>query len=166
MKIGKTEYKKYVEKTDVKSNAAADCFWAFVTGGLICTLGQLLGNLYASLGAAEQSAKTMATVTLVFAAAVLTAIGIFDDIAKRAGAGTLVPITGFANAVVSPAMEFKSRGLCYGNGSQALFGCRAGHRLRKPCRGDLRSAVLYFQIALLYNVKRQVLKVKFFAQNF
>ena len=60
----------------------------------------------------------------------------------------------------------QKRGLCYGNGSQALFGCRAGHRLRKPCRGDLRSAVLYFQIALLYNVKRQVLKVKFFAQNF
>lgn len=118
MKIGKTEYKKYVEKTDVKSNAAADCLWAFVTGGLICTLGQLLGNLYASLGAAEQSAKTMATVTLVFAAAVLTAIGIFDDIAKRAGAGTLVPITGFANAVVSPAMEFKSEGFVMGTGAK------------------------------------------------
>lgn len=108
MKIGKTEYKKYVEKTDVKSNAAADCFWAFVTGGLICTLGQLLGNLYASLGAAEQSAKTMATVTLVFAAAVLTAIGIFDDIAKRAGAGTLVPITGLQTRWCLPQWSSKA----------------------------------------------------------
>lgn len=79
------------KKTDVKSNAAADCFWAFVTGGLICTLGQLLGNLYASLGAAEQSAKTMATVTLVFAAAVLTAIGISTTSQNGRGREPLCP---------------------------------------------------------------------------
>ena len=167
LKIGKTEYKKYVEKTDVKSNAAADCFWAFVTGGLICTLGQLfLGNLYASLGAAEQSAKTMATVTLCFCRGGSHGNRDFRRHRKTGGGGNPCAHNRFCKRGGVSRNGVQKRGLCYGNGSQALFGCRAGHRLRKPCRGDLRSAVLYFQIALLYNVKRQVLKVKFLPKIF
>ena len=91
-----------------------DLVWAFLVGGLICTAGQLLLNLYKKAGLDEESAGTAVSVTLIFAAALLTGLGWFDNIAKHAGAGTLVPITGFANAMVSPALEFKSEGLITG----------------------------------------------------
>ena len=82
--------------------------WAFAVGGAICTAGQALSNLYQSWGLDQEQAGTAVSVTLIFAAALLTGLGCFDKLAKRAGAGTLVPITGFANAMVSPALEFKS----------------------------------------------------------
>ena len=91
-----------------------DCIWAFCVGGLICVIGQALSTLYQNWGASKEDAGTWVSVTLVFAASLLTGLGVFDDIAKRAGAGTLVPITGFSNAMVSPALEFKSEGFITG----------------------------------------------------
>lgn len=118
LKITKEEYGKYVKKTETCSNVLKDCLCAFAVGGLICTFGQFLGDFYQTLGLSVETAKTTSTVTLVFLAAFLTAVGFFDDIARHAGAGTLVPITGFSNATVSPAMEFKSEGFITGVGAK------------------------------------------------
>ena len=91
---------------------------AFWTGGLICCLGQLLFGLYAAAGLAEQAAGTAESITLVFIGALLTGLGVYDDIAKLAGAGTLVPITGFANSVAAPALEFKTEGFITGTAAK------------------------------------------------
>ena len=92
--------------------------WAFLVGGAICAAGQGLISLYQSYGLDKEQAGTAASVTLIFAAALFTGLGLFDKLAKRAGAGTLVPITGFANAMVSPALEFKSEGLVTGTAAK------------------------------------------------
>ena len=128
------EYNKYVESKAKPSSIWKDLCWAFVVGGLICMGGQGLTNLYQYLGASKEDAGTWTSITLIFLAAFLTGLGVFDDIAKRAGAGTLVPITGFANAVVSPAIDFKSEGLVTGMaakmftvaGPVIVFGTLAG----------------------------------------
>ena len=104
------EYAAMAKKQSPPSPKVKDFICAFVIGGLICVLGQLLIELYTYLGFEEKVVKMAVPSTLIFAAALLTGLKIFDKIAKRAGAGTLVPITGFANAVVSPAIEFKSEG--------------------------------------------------------
>ena len=88
--------------------------WAFGIGGLICVVGQLILNGYTALELSEQDAAAATSVSLVFLSAVLTGLSVYDDLAKIAGAGTLVPITGFANAVVSPAIEFKAEGFVTG----------------------------------------------------
>ena len=88
--------------------------WAFCVGGAICAAGQGLLNLYQNAGLNEEAAGTATSVTLIFLAAIFTGLGLFDRLAKHAGAGTLVPITGFANAVVSPALEYKSEGFITG----------------------------------------------------
>lgn len=95
-----------------------DTVKAFAVGGGICVLGQLLLTAYSKVFENEQSAKTLVSVTLIFAAAVLTGFGVFDKIAKFSGAGTLVPITGFANSVVSPAIEYKTEGWVLGLGAK------------------------------------------------
>ena len=91
---------------------------AFVIGGLICCIGEALSQLYTSGGMTEENSRTVASVTLIFIAAVLTAVGWFSPLARHAGAGTLVPITGFSNAIVSPAIEFRSEGLVFGAGAK------------------------------------------------
>ncbi len=108
MDISKKQYAKMVSRTAPPSPIVKDTVFAFFIGGFICTLGQLLLTAYSMTDLSEDSAKTLVSVTLIFLAAVLTSLGIFDKIAKFAGAGTLVPITGFANAVVSPAIEYKA----------------------------------------------------------
>ena len=118
MNISNDEYKRYADKSAKKSPCAKNCVHAFLVGGLICTVAELLGELYKWLGADEKDAVVIASVTLVFLAALLTGIGVFDNIAKFAGAGTLVPITGFANAVVSPAIDNKSEGWVLGVGAK------------------------------------------------
>ena len=105
-----------VEKASPPSPVVKNCVFAYIFGGLICVLGQALTDLYTLLGAAEKDARTWTSISLIFLSAVLTACGIYDNIAKYAGAGTLVPITGFANSMVSPAMEFKSEGFVTGLG--------------------------------------------------
>lgn len=109
------EYKKLVSEKSVKSNILKDCIYAFLFGGLICLIGQCLLNFYMVwCGLTRELASTAVCISLIFLSAVLTGLGVYDNIAKLAGAGTLVPITGFANAVVSPAMEFKSEGMVLG----------------------------------------------------
>lgn len=108
------QYGNLVNEMSPRSPVGKDCIWAFCIGGLICVLGQLFSSGYQAMGIAKDDAGTAASMTLVALSALLTGIGIYDDIAKRAGAGTLVPITGFANAVVSPAIDFKSEGYVTG----------------------------------------------------
>ncbi len=114
MDMTNKEYQAYVKAKAEPSPIVKDCIWAFCVGGLICAGGQGLSNLYRSWGADQQTAGTWVSVTLIALAALLTGLGVFHRIAKRAGAGTLVPITGFANAMVSPALEFKQEGLVTG----------------------------------------------------
>lgn len=108
MNITKEEYAALVRQRAKKSPLGRDMAWAFLVGGAICALGQYLMGFYRRLGLDQDMAGTAVSVTLIGAAALLTGLGWFDKLAKRAGAGTLVPITGFANAMVSPALEFKS----------------------------------------------------------
>ena len=112
----KSQYAQAVKKASKPSPKIKDFVCAFVIGGLICVIGQLFFELYTSLGFTKDEVKMLVPVSLIFIAVVLTAFKVFDDIAKHAGAGTLVPITGFANAVASPAIEFKSEGQILGIG--------------------------------------------------
>ena len=118
MKMNNEEYKEYVEKHSPRSPVGRNLLHAFIVGGLICTLGQLLIALYTKLGADKDAAATACSITLVFMGALLTGLGVYDDLAKFAGAGTLVPITGFANSVVAPALEFKSEGFITGTAAK------------------------------------------------
>lgn len=108
------EYGKLIKDMSPKSPLGKDCINAFWIGGLICTVGQLIMNGYAALGLDNQAAGTAASMTLVALSALLTGLSLYDNIAKHAGAGTLVPITGFANSVVAPAVEFKTEGFVLG----------------------------------------------------
>ncbi len=119
MNIDKKQYKKYAAAHAPKSPLISDCLRAFLVGGLICAIGQGLTKLYGSVfGLVKDEASALTSVTLVFIAVLLTAIGIFDRIAKFAGAGTLVPITGFANSVASPAIDSRAEGLVLGVGAK------------------------------------------------
>ena len=102
------QYNRLVEEMSPKSPMWQDCVKSFVIGGLICTLGQMFLNLYTNWGMEKQDAGTLASMTLVAVSALLTGLSLYDNIAKHAGAGTLVPITGFANAIAAPAVEFKT----------------------------------------------------------
>ena len=119
MDTNKEANQKLVKKTAKKSPVFKNCALAFVFGGGICVFGQVLFDLYSALTEYEKDdVSTLVTVTLIFLAALLTGIGVFDDIAKHAGAGTLVPVTGFANAVVSPAIDTKAEGWVLGVGAK------------------------------------------------
>ena len=112
------EYGRLVKEMSPKSPMGRDCFNAFWIGGLICVLGQLLVNGYGAMGLEEEQAGTAASMTLVALSALLTGLSLYDDIAKHAGAGTLVPITGFANSIAAPAVEFKTEGFVLGVGAK------------------------------------------------
>lgn len=116
--ISKKEYQQIVTDKSKKSKIFVNCIMAFLVGGAICTLGQVLTNLYISAGLDKEMAKTVTSVSLVFLGVLFTAIGCYDNIAKHAGAGTLVPITGFANSVASPAIDFKTEGFVLGLGAK------------------------------------------------
>ncbi len=130
---GKT-YENYVAARAKKSPLAKDCFIAFASGGLICTAGEGLTSMYSYFGMSRDNAGMLTSVTLVFITALLTGLGWFDNIAKYAGGGTLVPITGFANAVTSAAIDNKSEGFVLGVGAKIftiagpviLYGIAAG----------------------------------------
>ena len=112
------QYQKLLAEAAPKSPIYKDCFNAFWIGGLICTLGQLLINSYEAIGLDKTNAGTAASMTLVALAALLTGLSVYDNIAKIAGAGTLVPITGFANSIAAPAVEFKTEGFILGVGAK------------------------------------------------
>ena len=118
MKVTNQEYSQMTDKTSPNSPKVKNLIWAFLVGGLICTLGQAIQNLWMLAGLPEQEAKMAVSCTLILLSAVLTGLGFYDNLAKHAGAGTLVPITGFANAIVSPAIEFKSEGYITGLGAK------------------------------------------------
>ncbi len=135
MNIEKDKYKKYATAHAPASPIVKDCVMAYIFGGGICAVGQLLVILYRDgFGIEQKQASTLCSITLVLAAVLITGLGFFEKIAKRAGAGTLVPITGFANAVVSPAIDSKSEGLILGVGAKIftvagpvlLYGTLAG----------------------------------------
>ena len=112
------EYEKLAATLAPKSPMWKDCLNAFWIGGLICTLGQVFLNAYTALGLEKTDAGTATSMRLVFLSALFTGLSLYDDIAKHAGAGTLVPITGFANAVSAPAVEFKTEGFILGVGAK------------------------------------------------
>ena len=114
MNMSKKEYNRYVARLAQKSPLGKGLLRSFLVVRLICVIGQLILNGFTALDLSEQDAAAATSVSLVFLSAVLTGLSVYDDIAKFAGAGTLVPITGFANAVVSPAIEFKAEGFVTG----------------------------------------------------
>ena len=138
-------YAELVKRMTPKSKLAQGCLRSFWVGGLICVLGQMIADLGKQwLGLTSSAALTLASVVLVFAAALLTGIGVFDRIAQYAGAGTVVPITGFANAMVSPAMEFKPEGWVLGTGAR-LFTI-AGPVLVYGVSASVLVGILYYFI--------------------
>jgi stage V sporulation protein AC len=118
MKTTKKEYKKMIEESSDKSKTSRNSLAAFLSGGVFCTIGQFIYNTLQNMGIDEQNNRALCSIILVFFGAFFTAIGLYDKIAKFAGAGSLVPITGFANSVVSPAIEFKSEGHITGIGAK------------------------------------------------
>ncbi len=113
-KLNKKDYEKFVTDKIPKPTYIKNIIWAFVIGGLICTLGQLIRNWLISRGLNEEQVASGTSILLVFLGSFLTGIGVYDKIAKFAGAGSAVPITGFANSIVSPAMEYKREGYVFG----------------------------------------------------
>ena len=118
MYMTEREYGKLVEELSPKSPMWRDCLNAFWIGGLICTVGQVFIDWYTALGLEKEQAGTAASMTLVALSALLTGLSLYDNIAKYGGAGTLVPITGFANAISAPAVEFKTEGFILGVGAK------------------------------------------------
>jgi len=112
------QYSELVKEISPPSPILKNCLWAFFVGGAICTLGQFFLNWYQNLGLDKKQAGTAASMTLVALSALFTGLSLYDDLAKHAGAGTLVPITGFANAVAAPAVEFKTEGFILGVGAK------------------------------------------------
>ncbi len=114
MQMSNAEYGRYVDSIAPKSKCFKNCFNAFWIGGTICLLGQGLMTLFESMNMEKTMASSFVSISLVLLSAILTGLSVYDDIAKIAGAGTLVPITGFANSVVAPAVEFQTEGVILG----------------------------------------------------
>lgn len=112
------QYEKLVSEYGPKSPMGKDCLNAFWIGGMICTLGQVFMNCYSGMGLTKDAAGTATSMSLVALSALLTGLSLYDNIAKYAGAGTLVPITGFANSIAAPAVEFKTEGFILGVGAK------------------------------------------------
>lgn len=112
------QYEEYVKSKSPNSNTFKDCVFAFIIGGFICFLGQIMIDVLRANGLSKETTSTLTSVILIFIGALLTGLNLYDDIAKYAGAGTIVPITGFANSIVSSAMEFKSEGYVMGLGAK------------------------------------------------
>ena len=112
------QYDALIRELAPKSPMGKDCLKAFLIGGLICTIGQGILNLYRYWGVEEEAAGTFTSMTLIMLSALLTGLSLYDNIAKHAGAGTLVPITGFANSIAAPAVEYKTEGMILGVGAK------------------------------------------------
>ena len=117
----KSEYSKYVDKKSPNSPLFKNMAWAFLIGGLICIIGQFITNFFTARGLPKDTVSAITSILLILGAIILTALGWYDNIGKRAGAGTVVPITGFANSIASPAIEFKTEGLIMGLGAKMFI---------------------------------------------
>ena len=114
----KTEYSNYVNKKSPNSPLSKNIAWAFTVGGIICVIGQFITNFFLDRGLPRDIVSAITSILLILFAIILTALGLYDDIGKRAGAGSVVPITGFANSIAAPAIEFKTEGLIMGLGAK------------------------------------------------
>ncbi len=117
-KIEVKEYDQLVQTVKPKPAVLKNCFWAFTVGGAICVLGQIIANYAISQGMGKTDASTTTSIIMIFLGAFLTGLGVYDEIGQRAGAGSIVPITGFANSIVASAMEFKREGYVFGVGAR------------------------------------------------
>lgn len=115
------QYKTLSQQFTPKPTIVKNVVLAFVVGGIICAIGQVIVNVYVTFGLARIEASTAATATMIFVGALLTGLGIYDEIGKFAGAGSIVPVTGFANSIVSPAMEYKREGYVLGVGAKMFI---------------------------------------------
>ncbi|MDO4816406.1 MAG: stage V sporulation protein AC [Bacillota bacterium] len=115
------DYKEYAEAHQPRSRTGLNMLKAFLSGGLICCVGELISELFTNAGFAPEEAASATSITLIFLGALLTGIGVYDRLAKFAGGGTLVPITGFANSVVAPALEFKTEGFITGTAAKMFI---------------------------------------------
>lgn len=115
------DYKNYVNQKVPKPALLRNIPWAFVVGGIICSIGQFVSNTASSFGFNKDETSAITAIVMVFLGAFFTGLGIYDKIGKRAGAGSIVPITGFANSIVSPAMEFKREGYVFGVGAKMFI---------------------------------------------
>lgn len=149
--MNKNDYARLTDIKTKKSPIFKDCCFAFLIGGAICSVGQVLTDLYANVaGFSAEDASTLTSVTLVFLSALFTGIGLYQKLARIAGAGTLVPITGFANAVVSPALEFKSEGSILGTGVK-LFSI-AGPVIVYGTAASVVYGIIYYIVKLVCDV--------------
>ncbi|MHC1682350.1 MAG: stage V sporulation protein AC [Clostridiaceae bacterium] len=114
----KIKFKELTEKSKPKPNIVKNCIFAFIIGGLICDVGQFISNILMNMGLGKDEVATYTTIIMIFIGALLTGLGIYDKIANYGGAGTVVPITGFSNSIVSPAIEFKKEGYVFGVGAK------------------------------------------------
>ncbi|MCL2620046.1 MAG: stage V sporulation protein AC [Defluviitaleaceae bacterium] len=121
MNISKRDYEKMVDKASPNSRLGVNCLRAFLVGGLICTLGQLLHNTFVGFGSTTDQAGAFTAMSLIFLAILLTGFGKYDNLVSFAGAGAGVPITGFANAMAAPAIEFKKEGYIFGAGAKMFL---------------------------------------------
>ena len=147
MNISQKEYGQMAKKASPNSKSYITIPSAFLVGGLICVIGQLLFAWYQSMGSDLVSAQTLVSITLIALSALLTGLNVYDNIAKFGGAGSLVPITGFANAVVSPALEFKAEGLVLGLGAKMFI--IAGPVIVYGTLASVLYGVIYYIITLL-----------------
>jgi stage V sporulation protein AC len=136
------EYRKYVEKKSPRSKLAKNVIKAFVVGGLICMLGQFISNMISSRGVEKDIVSSITSVIMIFLGAFFTGLNIYDELGKFAGAGSIVPITGFANSIVSPAMEFKTEGYVMGVGAKMFV--VAGPVLVYGISASVAAGIIYF----------------------
>ena len=141
------EYNEYVKTKTPNSKLFSNCLKAFVSGGIICVIGHFILTMFKKWGLDTEAASTATSIILVFAGALLTGLDIYPKIAKFAGAGTIVPITGFANSVVSPALEAKTEGMVLGVGAK-IFNRRSRYPLRYTCLVRCRYCVLDYKFVL------------------
>ena len=142
----KTEYSNYVNKKSPNSPIGKNIVWAFIVGGIICMIGQFITNFFLDRGLPKDTVSTITSILLILFAIILTALGLYDDIGKRAGAGSVVPITGFANSIASPAIEFKTEGLIMGLGAKMFT--VAGPVLVYGISSSIVVGILYFIFCL------------------
>lgn len=147
MKVTSQEYQRMNKKASPKSPVLKNCLWAFFVGGFICTLGQVVADLCQNAGLEQTDARMVASISLIFISMVLTGFQVYDNIAKHAGAGTLVPITGFANSIVSPAIEFKSEGYVTGLGAKMFT--IAGPVLVYGIVASIVYGLIYYVVSLM-----------------
>lgn len=145
-KMTKQEYQEYVNQKTPNSTLAKDMLLAFCIGGLICCIGQLISDGYRAIGLSDEVVSMGTSASLIFIGALLTGLGVYDRIAKFAGAGTIVPITGFSNSIVSPAMEFKSEGLVLGLAAKMFV--IAGPVLVYGITASVFAGIFYFIVSL------------------